>query len=533
MSGGQKMKVNFKKTVCLGISAILAVAACSCGNKGGGGTAVDVENLPDAKYGDTYPIETDETLTLWSNLEVDAEYKKAEDMPLYKTLSEKTGINIDYIVPSTGSDLEQFNLMVASGNLPDIIVYDWYTCYGNPTKAMEDNIILPLNGVFEKYAPNVSNWLEKIGDNAKQIRDDEGRYFGFPSLVDFTEEDVDAFFLYEGPMIRSDLLEKYGLESPETLDELYNVLKTFKANGIKSPLVLEGKRMKSGAYTAFMFGAFGTQYTYYQDNGKIKYGPLEPGFKDALMTYNKWYKEGLLDNEFASMDDATLTRKMTDGSAGATIHYVSRLAAWTNASGFKYDGFAYPTLEKGKKAEFGQLTTSGGSGTLGAITSQCKNIELAAKFLDYGFSDEGILLNNYGIEGTTYNMVDGVPTFTDEYLNDFDKLIPYSRLEMTVHQLNRYNQRNRADYQQNAFKVWQTNQKAHGLPSLMPTAEESDEQAQIITEVNTYVEEMVFKFITGYESFDNYDAFVENVKKMGAERVIELKQAQLDRYADR
>jgi putative aldouronate transport system substrate-binding protein len=41
---------------------------------------------------------------------------------------------------------------------------------------------------------------------------------------------------------------------------------------------------------------------------------------------------------------------------------------------------------------------------------------------------------------------------------------------------------------------------------------------------------MTYKFITGQESLDNFDAFVEQIKSQDIEDAIEIQQAALDRY---
>ena len=52
-----------------------------------------------------------------------------------------------------------------------------------------------------------------------------------------------------------------------------------------------------------------------------------------------------------------------------------------------------------------------------AITTNCNNVALAARYLDYGYTEEGHILYNFGIEGESFNWVekDGTqyPQFTD------------------------------------------------------------------------------------------------------------------------
>ena len=58
------------------------------------------------------------------------------------------------------------------------------------------------------------------------------------------------------------------------------------------------------------------------------------------------------------------------------------------------------------------------------------------------------------------------------------------------------------------------------------TAEYSD----IFSDLSTYIQENLLSFITGSKSLSEYDQFIETVKSMNLERVVELKQSALDRF---
>lgn len=78
-----------------------------------------------------------------------------------------------------------------------------------------------------------------------------------------------------------------------------------------------------------------------------------------------------------------------------------------------------------------------------------------------------------------------------------------------------------------------TNAKIKQMPPVTMTAEEAQEFNQIMTDINTYTDEMKLKFIMGTESLDNYSVFVDNISKMNIERAIELQQTAYDRYLNR
>ena len=67
----------------------------------------------------------------------------------------------------------------------------------------------------------------------------------------------------------------------------------------------------------------------------------------------------------------------------------------------------------------------------------------------------------------------------------------------------------------------------------------TDEEAEIIskykTDVETYRDEMMLKFITGIEPLtrESYDAYVQHIKDMGIDHCLEIYQTAYDRYLER
>ena len=202
----------------------------------------------------------------------------------------------------------------------------------------------------------------------------------------------------------------------------------------------------------------------------------------------------------------------------------------------------YPTVEKGDKPEFGQKDNDFVNMGCAVITTSCENVELAARLLDYAYSDEGHMLFNFGIEGTSYTMENGEPVYTDLILNNPDLSITHA---MSGYIRANYNgpfvqdeayadQYYVLDEQKEALAVWSdTNADKHIIPPVTPTVEESKEQAQIMNEINTYRDEMTLKFILGNRSFDEWDDYVETIREMNLDRVLEIQNAARERYQAR
>ena len=100
------------------------------------------------------------------NSNVSATTTNLGDTPFAQELSKRTGINVEYIHPPLGQENEQFNLMIASTELPDIIEYNWSTFQGGPEQAISQNIILPLDDLINKYSPNFKTYID---DDSKLI----------------------------------------------------------------------------------------------------------------------------------------------------------------------------------------------------------------------------------------------------------------------------------------------------------------------------------------------------------------------------
>lgn len=491
----------------------------------------------------TYPIEGNKTLTYWCDLNtnVAANFTNLADTPLYQEVFKRTGVTVEFQHPAAGQAEEQLNLMLASGELPDIIEYNWYSFPGGPEKAIQDGYILELGEVFEKYAANLTRYLKENPEIDKQVKTDEGHYYVFP----FIRGD-EILLVSSGPIIRKDWLDDLGLDIPETMEEWYIALKRFKEEkGATAPLTYEAYMLDWGAFT----GAYGVKRGFYVEDGQVKFGDIEPGFKEFLAEYSKWYAEGLLDRDIATVDTKQIASKMTGGQSGASLGWAaSRLGSWmqtvtsTNPE-YELVGAPYPVLNKGETPKFANYEFPYSKSGSAAITTACKDVETAARFLDYAYSEEGHMLFNFGIEGESYEMVDGEPKYADILYNDPEgrplnqTLAAYVRANYNgpFVQDKRYLPQYQALPQQmDAIETWvKTDAKDYLLPPITPTSEESQEFATIMNEINTYKEEMFLKFLFGDESLDAFDEYVNTIKSMGIDRAIEIQQNALERYNNR
>lgn len=485
-----------------------------------------------------YPMQTTDTLTYWMALNDNLKGYTDDlgDTPFAKELEKQTGVRMKYIHPSVKGGDQQFKLLIASGDLPDIVEY------GIPElqKAYFENHVMRLNETMEKWSPNLKGYLKRSPEVDKMIRTDAGDYLFYPFV-----RDSDALRVYVGPMIRGDWLEKLGLSVPETIDEWHMALTLMKQQmGAEAPLIYS-KYMEG--YGDFC-GAYGEINGFYLEDGQVIYGPAQPGYKAFLETFRQWYAEGLIDPDIANVDSRTIDSYITQGKSAATVAFAGNGMGRFNQKLMEENpkqrmvAAPHPVLNKGETPKFGQYSLSVGGGGI-AITTSCKNIEVAARFLDFGYSEQGRLVYNFGTLGDSYEMKDGEPVYTDKILQPehgdiAGALAQYTRatqdgphIQMEQYLMQYY----QLPEQREAVDVWKrSNAKEHLLPFFGCAADDELEFMQQQENMKTYVEDMTNRFIMGIEPIEKFDGeYLTTLQELGLRQVLEVYQQSYEKYMAR
>lgn len=505
------------------IATLALSSLAGCGKKDTGTVG---ENDPDEKI----------TIDYWVPFNSSQYIPNLNESEMYKELEERTGVHVNFIHPSEEERLEQFYLMLNKKELPDVIQTYPAEYKGGVDKAIEDGVYLRLNELIAEHAPNYQKLLDEDPELARQVTTDAGNIYAF-HLIGIDEEEP----AWWGPVFRGDWLEELDLEIPETIDEWYNVLTQFKEKkNAQAPLVMSASGIDP---YGTLVSAYGIGPGFYNDNGTPKYGPIQPEFKEYLTTMNKWYNEGLLDQDFATRDSGGRDAVITSGETGAYLTEYALIDKYLAAiqstdPDVKFVAAEMPTLEKGDNAQYRVVNTRSG-GYEAAITTSAKNPEAIVKWFDYAYSEEGFNLFNYGIEGVSYEMVDGKPEFTDLLANNPDGLDYWTvsnKYKLDVGPYLRDYKAIAGGFTENnldAMEQWTKAGTDLVLPSIKFTPEEDEIYSDIMSDISTYREEMVLKFIVGEEPLSKFDDYVEEIKKNGIADVEKIYQDALDRYNNR
>jgi putative aldouronate transport system substrate-binding protein len=85
-----------------------------------------------------------------------------------------------------------------------------------------------------------------------------------------------------------------------------------------------------------------------------------------------------------------------------------------------------------------------------------------------------------------------------------------------------------------AGEIWDRNwSDSISMPDVSIRSSESQEYSTIITDVSSYVREMVVKFIIGTEPLNAFDDYVEKCKSLGIDRATAIQQAAYTRFMAR
>jgi len=498
-----------------------------------------------------YPLKGAPTLSYWMTAgpQWQNRYKSLAETAFGKGLMKATGATLAFTVAPANQADQSFSLMLASGELTDMIEYSWLTAPGGPDKYIRDGYIVKLNDAMKKWAPNLTAYLKAHPDVDKMVKTDEGSYYGFPFL-----RGGDYLQVFQGPIVRKDWLDELGLKVPETIEDWTAVLRAFRdKKGAKAPFAMSpytnwGPTFGYYASPAFV-GAFGALKDWYVEGGKVKYGPYEPQYKAFLQLFSDWYKEGLLDSNIALSDQKARDALFATGMAGATVANTAGGIGYLNTMMKTKDPKAlfvaapYPVLKRGDKPKFGQLDLPYGGQRTVAISAKTKNLEAAVRFLDWGYSTEGSLYYNFGTPGESYNMVNGYPTYTDDILKNPNKLsvaeaiADYARASYNgpfVQDVRYMEQVANTAEQRQSITIWSTTDMAkYKLPNITPDEKDISAMAKIMSEVSTFVSESFTKTVLGTMKVEHFDKYIETLKKLDIEKAIAIQQRAYDAYTKR
>jgi len=499
---------------------------------------------------ETYPLTTDKSITFYT-MGAPAPHEKYADWkesPFHTGLSEMTGVDIQWLFPTTGADGQTFTntLLASPDTLPNIL----YTAVEDVAALLADGVIWDLTEYLPEYAPAFYAYLQANPARDKAMKTDDGKYYTF----DFFREDGGWNDTYRGPVVRKDWLEECGLEIPKTISEFENVIRVFNAK-YGAQFSFAWKRFKNGGLEG-AFGAYGSATAaYYVKDGKVGLAQVQPEWREYVSWMNMLYEEGLFDQDSFSLDDTSIKAKVHTDRVGISMTSMGQMNNWNKereAEGKEavWVGVPYPTADDGSiSSVFG----GSGIGLNGYCTVISKNtdeetMKVCLQVLDYAFTQEGYLYWNYGKQGLSWDYdQNGEPVFLPLVTEDTDtdamtkyngttfggpaiqatKLLHLknSKAAVEANDIWFYS----APVEATAGDKWPTGTTF--------TIDESDEMSLLNpSNIDTYSSEAFANFLTGVRDIDDdatWESYLADYGTYNLDRILEIRQACYDRYLAR
>ncbi|WP_248924389.1 extracellular solute-binding protein [Paenibacillus hamazuiensis] len=454
--------------------------------------------------------------------------------PIQQEILKRTGIKLEFETVPGSNYNDKKKTLIATNNLPDIIQVEKQDLndFGST------GVFLPLTDYMKKgLMPNFKKIWDANPDMVKMTVD--GELYAFPAVA--RNEAKNGF----GPVIREDLLKKHQLAAPKTFDELLTVLGKLKElypesrpwstrNGTQQ-LLATGSYMLGSGYSK----GNGMYFDKDADGGKYVYGPATPAFKNVLAYFNKAYKMGVLDPDYAVATQQQWVEKLTSGksffmldNSGFGLNYTRDLRKTQPDA--KFQVLPIPEYAPGKaRANFYATVFTGKAF---AISAKAKDPELLVKLIDWMYSEEASNLMNFGIEGVHYTKDEkGQPKFKEDYVAKFKNATPtpyyaiYSdlgccQLSFTPHYTNTMTQfqieKLSGNWDALNEEYWNiiAGDKAYVEPVMDPplTKQEASRVKELNVTLNTMLDQEYDKFIMGVKKIDEYDAVIKKARDMGA-----------------
>jgi putative aldouronate transport system substrate-binding protein len=571
------MKLNAKLIIAAVMISLISTGLYAGGRtqSGGSGTAaVDRNNFNPLG---TYPlVKNKETITILvpsSSLEI-----SGDDMQPTPWYEEKTNVHVAWQYAPEPQFKERVNLSLASGEKLDLIIgHPWGATGFTQSEIMRlatQRLIVPIGDYFDTDSIYFKQNLDAVEGFRQAMTLPDGKIYGLPDM----EECLHC--AYYGKMwINKIFLQNVGITKyPETLEEFKAMLIAFRdkdANGNGDPndeIPLMGTATP-GFYSSRVDTYLMTAFIYddglnrlFLDNGKVTAAFQQSAFREGLKYLNDLYKERLISRDSFSVtidERARINSQKYESTIGAIpFEHHGNMGSREAGEPVRWvDYEAIPPL----KGPFGQVARYDPylkfrvllSGRM--VPSTSRNPALIVRWLDYFQSWEGTLSSQFGLKGTGWDDADpngigagGVPaTFKNYTFKEGDPWYNKNGWGLNLPSFRRANFW--AGWQQSSdplapdgtgveaylYQITERNYQPYGnasyaIPPLWYSPENSSEMALLTTNINTYVEESIAKFVVG-DLDPNRDAdwnnFQTQLRNLNIDRYLQIIQSTYDASA--
>ena len=407
---------------------MLAIGMCACGGDAGNLTNEEASTQGSVNTENTQ-IVVDENAPAWQRYageEITLDWyinyswfatPWGENL-VSQTITEETGVSVNFITPM-GNEEEKLNALIASNKLPDIITLGYWETQID--EIIEKDMVYALNELADEYDP----YFYTVTDEAvvNWYTEEDGNIYAYPnsSISPQDLEENDNIGSNQTFLVRKDIYEALGRPDMSTPEGFARAVR--KAAALYSDV--NGKELiPIGAHVFDETGS--VSFDKYLMNFLAipweKDGKLYDRYTDAeyitwLKLFRQLGEEGYLANDIFVDTRTQMEEKLAEGRYFCMIYQYTDLLAqqrilYENNPESIYIAVEGPRNSAGDDPTLPTTNINGWTVTM--ISKNCKEPARAIAFMDYLMSEHGQKRIFLGVEGITYDMVDGKPVLRDE-----------------------------------------------------------------------------------------------------------------------
>ena len=393
-----------KKFLTLATSIIVALVLASC--SGGGQKASGSREAQPVPAGDwKQPYETLVNITAVKAETVDIVYESGDSSnnnPWTRAWKDELGIEVTYDWVTLDQYTEKVNLAIASGNLPDVFQVN----YRQFRQLLDAGLIQDITEPYQQYTSQRIRDYEKTDPDTIKTAMKDGRLYGVPGYY-YGSIDNPRFL-----WVRKDWYEAAGSPAIKTVADFENLARVFMRDHGGYGLATSNN-LAELFHTGPMFDTYLPEFWYKDSTGRIKAGITHPQTKTALEYWARWYKEGILNPDFANTDFNKMQEDVVNGKTGMTPWWqfygmvVGPSLVSVNGSDNAYMiPLPFPTVDGSQV--MGQVGFP--NGTLIVVSKNCANPAAVMKLIsytDYVMFDPDTVLTDAQFRGFTEGAREG------------------------------------------------------------------------------------------------------------------------------
>ena len=392
------MKKLLKKSTAIAAALALVLTGCGDGRKAAG---------PDS----TNSSRTSERVTFDWYINYSWFNTKWGDNAVSKAITDRTGVDINFIAPQ-GNEEEKLNSLIAAGTLPDLITLGWWEPQVN--EMIQGDMVYALNELADEYDtyfyevsdPQARSWYTQA----------DGNIYGYP-CSSVTPDDVannDNIGSNQTFLVRKDIYEAIGSPDMTTIEGFEAAVKKaaemFPEVDGKPLLPIGAHIFDDTGNVSFDLYLQNFLAVPYEKDGQLYDRDTDPEYIEWLKMFRRLGEQGYLSTDLFIDQRVQMEEKIEEGRYFCMMYQYTDMSAQQKALYARNPDSIYIAVDgpKNKNGDDHVLPTNTVSGwTITMVSKNCKNPDRAIKFIDYMLSEEGQKMVYLGVEGVTYDVIDG------------------------------------------------------------------------------------------------------------------------------